>query len=193
MEMQLHPLISRSGQRLEHLSRPVLILLTILILALIGAGDYFTGTEYSFLLFYFIPVALVSWYIGRRGGYFVALSAAIVWTIVDYFGRPSLTIWLATWNILIQFVLFVIFATVISQIKEIMGEYRFVNAELQKALAEVNRLSGLLPICSWCKKIRDEHGQWHQMEAYIADHSEADFSHGICPDCARKNFHKGSI
>ncbi|GAB4547249.1 MAG: hypothetical protein Kow0063_41880 [Anaerolineae bacterium] len=47
-------------------------------------------------------------------------------------------------------------------------------------------LSGLLPICASCKKIRDDEGYWHSVEVYIRDHSEADFSHGICPDCMQK-------
>lgn len=59
-------------------------------------------------------------------------------------------------------------------------------AELEKALLEVKRLSGLLPICAGCKKIRDENNQWHQIEDYIHSHSEADFSHGICPDCSKR-------
>jgi len=59
-------------------------------------------------------------------------------------------------------------------------------AELQEALAKVKALKGLLPICAWCKKIRDDQGYWQQIEAYIRDHSEADFSHGICPECAKK-------
>ncbi|MFH0823678.1 MAG: response regulator, partial [Pseudomonadota bacterium] len=57
---------------------------------------------------------------------------------------------------------------------------------LQGALAEVKRLSGLLPICASCKKIRDDKGYWRQIEAYIRDHSEADFSHSICPECAKR-------
>jgi len=59
-------------------------------------------------------------------------------------------------------------------------------AELQKALSEVKKLSGLLPICSSCKKIRDDRGYWNRIESYIREHSEAEFSHGICPDCAKK-------
>lgn len=58
--------------------------------------------------------------------------------------------------------------------------------ELQDALAQVKRLGGLLPICAECKKIRDDKGYWQQVEVYIRDHSEARFSHGICPDCTRK-------
>lgn len=58
--------------------------------------------------------------------------------------------------------------------------------ELQKALSEVKTLRGFLPICSSCKKIRDDTGYWNQIEAYIHKHTEAQFSHGICPDCAEK-------
>lgn len=60
------------------------------------------------------------------------------------------------------------------------------NRDLEKALAEVKTLSGLLPICSTCKKIRDDKGYWNQIETYISNHSEADFSHSVCPECAKK-------
>jgi hypothetical protein len=62
------------------------------------------------------------------------------------------------------------------------------NAELDRALNEVKTLSGLLPICAHCKKIRDDGGYWNQIEKYIKDHSEADFSHSICPECMKKHF-----
>ncbi|HLJ95259.1 MAG TPA: response regulator [Gemmataceae bacterium] len=55
--------------------------------------------------------------------------------------------------------------------------------ELENALARVKQLQGLLPICAYCKKIRDDHNYWQQVESYISSHSEAQFSHGICPDC----------
>ena len=57
--------------------------------------------------------------------------------------------------------------------------------KLMKALKEIKTLSGLLPICASCKKIRDDKGYWNQMEGYIQQHSDAQFSHGICPDCAK--------
>lgn len=58
--------------------------------------------------------------------------------------------------------------------------------ELQDALAKIEVLDGLLPICASCKKIRDKEGQWHQIESYIRARSQAEFSHGICPECAQK-------
>ncbi len=57
---------------------------------------------------------------------------------------------------------------------------------LEEALARVSTLSGLLPICANCKKIRNDHGYWEQVEEYIETHTDAKFSHGVCPECARK-------
>jgi hypothetical protein len=58
--------------------------------------------------------------------------------------------------------------------------------ELEDALARVKLLQGLLPICCYCKKIRNDRNYWQQVENYISEHSEAQFSHGICPDCYEK-------
>jgi hypothetical protein len=58
--------------------------------------------------------------------------------------------------------------------------------ELQEALANVKTLSGLLPICANCKKIRDDDGYWTMVEHYFTEHTEAKFSHGICPECGKK-------
>jgi DNA-binding response OmpR family regulator len=56
-------------------------------------------------------------------------------------------------------------------------------SELEEALTKVDRLEGLLPICSYCKKVRDDTNYWHQVESYVAAHSRAQFSHGVCPEC----------
>ena len=61
---------------------------------------------------------------------------------------------------------------------------RVKNVELQAALDKIKQLSGMLPICANCKKIRDDKGYWHDVAVFIRKHSEADFSHGICPECA---------
>jgi hypothetical protein len=61
-----------------------------------------------------------------------------------------------------------------------------IHGEKEKALLEVKKLTGLLPICASCKKIRDDKGYWNQIELYIRDRSEVEFSHGICPECAKK-------
>jgi len=60
------------------------------------------------------------------------------------------------------------------------------NTELKEALSKVKLLSGFIPICASCKKIRDDNGYWNQIKLYIKNHSEAEFTHSICPKCAKK-------
>ena len=74
----------------------------------------------------------------------------------------------------------------ITEHKRVFEEREKLIVELEKALSDVRKLGGLLPICSSCKKIRNDEGYWQQIEVYIKEHSEADFSHGICPDCVKK-------
>ncbi len=69
--------------------------------------------------------------------------------------------------------------------KKAEQEREKVIKKLEDALSEVKRLSGLLPICASCKKIRDDTGYWRQIESYISSHSEAQFSHAICPECTK--------
>lgn len=63
-----------------------------------------------------------------------------------------------------------------------------LNSELQETLGKLEVLEGILPICSFCKKIRDDHGYWNQVESYISQHSKALFSHSLCPDCAKEHY-----
>lgn len=74
------------------------------------------------------------------------------------------------------------------ELKQTRDRLEQAVGELSQALANVKQLSGLLPICSFCKKVRDDHGYWEQVEAFVTSHSEARFTHGICPECVEKNF-----
>jgi len=74
----------------------------------------------------------------------------------------------------------------ITERKEMEEEREELIIELKGAFSKINTLKGFLPICASCKKIRDDKGYWNQIEAYIRDHSEAEFSHSICPECAKK-------
>jgi PAS domain S-box-containing protein len=76
----------------------------------------------------------------------------------------------------------------ISQQKQAEREREALIADLQSALAELKVLRGIIPVCSFCKKVRDDKGYWEQVEVYITKNSEADVSHGICPECLRKHF-----
>ena len=76
----------------------------------------------------------------------------------------------------------------ITRRQRVEEELRQKNEELSAALEHVKTLSGMLPICSGCKKIRDDKNYWHQVENYISDHTDAVFTHSYCPSCARKYF-----
>jgi PAS domain S-box-containing protein len=78
----------------------------------------------------------------------------------------------------------------ISERKQASRDRDALIADLRQALHEVKTLSGLLPICSSCKKIRDDKGYWNNLEMYISEHSGAEFSHSICPECAQKLYPK---
>ena len=69
---------------------------------------------------------------------------------------------------------------------EAQKERESLISELQAALSQIKTLSGLLPICAWCKKVHDDKGYWKKVETYVEEHSDASFTHGICPDCLKK-------
>ena len=73
-------------------------------------------------------------------------------------------------------------------LKSVNHELIQKNEKLEAALSEIKTLSGMLPICAHCKKIRDDRGYWNQIESYVQEHSKAEFSHGICPECAKKHY-----
>jgi DNA-binding response OmpR family regulator len=74
------------------------------------------------------------------------------------------------------------------KLKQAMDDMKLMNIKLHNALDEVKQLSGLLPICSHCKNIRDDKGYWQKVEFYIANRTDTEFSHGICPDCLIKHY-----
>lgn len=76
----------------------------------------------------------------------------------------------------------------ISALLKAEQEREALIVKLQEALAAIKTLHGVLPICSFCKKIRDDKGSWLQLEAYIHDHTEAQFSHGMCEECAKARY-----
>ena len=153
--------------------------------------------EHSPLLIFTVPVAATSITAGfGPAALATALSAAVGTLFFEPYGL------FAIWPDHVRVGLFqmAIFCLAGAMIALLGGELRNRRWEaeaaaetLRKTLAErdaaldrVHVLTGLLPICAACKNIRDENGRWRQMEAYISEHSDARFSHGMCPECARK-------
>jgi len=66
-----------------------------------------------------------------------------------------------------------------------MLEVRLLHMDLRRALDDVTTLRGLIPICAWCKKVRDDHGYWQRLEEFLCERTQATFTHGMCADCAR--------
>jgi hypothetical protein len=167
----------------------VVVLSAILIAIItftIGFLKGSTGILGSVAPFYLLPIGIVALRANRSAGVVTGVLCSIVWTVLDFRYAGKISYWPEAWSVLMRAAIFVMFALALARIKyDILKEMR-LNAELQAALAEVKQLSGLLPICAWCKRIRDDGGNWESVETYITVHSDADFTHGICPDCAKK-------
>jgi hypothetical protein len=159
------------------------------LMALLGLLDHITGYELGFFVFYFIPVGYAAWFSGRLSGFMVSIMAALVWFLVDITsGHPYSSVWLGMWNAGTRLVSFFAITLAVSRVKELLASERESSAQLQAALDQVQELRGLLPICAWCKKVRNDTGYWEQIETYVSGHSKAEFSHGICPECAKKHY-----
>lgn len=158
----------------------------LIILGAIGWFDYATGYDLHVFAFYFAPVWLIAWQVGLRSGIYMALLAAATWFAADYVsGHPS-SPGIAGWNALMELAACIVMAGIASVVRTQLRAREKLNTELFETMAQIKRLEGLLPICAACKQIRNERGEWELVEKYITAHSEAQFSHSVCPECARQ-------
>jgi hypothetical protein len=167
--------------------RSVVIFIFIIIGVLaLGVLDHYTGWEFGFFIFYFIPVALAAWLLGIRYSVIISIISAVVWFISDsYSGHQYSSIFFGYWNAGIRLLTFLSISFSVSYYLLLKKE-RVLLKELKDALDNEKILWGLIPICARCKKIRDDEGYWKQVEEYIASHTQARFSHGLCPNCYLK-------
>jgi hypothetical protein len=149
--------------------------------------DYLTGSEFGFFAFYFLPIALTAWRLGLFPALVTATFSAMVWFWMDaWSGHVYRSNIVAVWNTIIRLISFIIIGWGLTWIHDLLSKERKTNEKLRRALAEIKILEGILPICASCKKIRNQDNEWQQMEMYITAHSKAQFSHGLCPECARR-------
>jgi hypothetical protein len=136
--------------------------------------DYFTGTAIQFPIAFIFPVALAAWHRGFRWGLFFAVSQpAVHFAFVVFEGAP----WPMTAsvvNLLIRIAVLCLFGWLVTH-----------TVRQRHRIAALERL---LPVCAWCKKIRDEYNSWQPLDSYLSKRAEIDITHGICPDCQRKHF-----
>ena len=142
------------------------------------AADYFAGPFIQFPVTYLIPISLASWYSGRRWGLAFSFTMPLTRFVFNIaFWTIPWTIVEASVNCTIRIIVFTLFSILIDRL-----------AIRTRALnKEVDLLTGMLPICSFCKKIQDDN-QWQPIETYISKRSEASFSHGVCPECMEKHY-----
>lgn len=156
----------------------------IAALGAVGAVDYVTDKELGFYVFYFIPVALLAWRVGRPSAIVMSVCATSVWYASDTLsGHAYSSEWIRAWNSCVRLASFLAIGLTVARACRSLASERALNLELSHTLAEVRQLSGLLPICASCKKIRNDHGYWEQVEKFISNRTQADFTHSLCPDC----------
>jgi hypothetical protein len=142
-------------------------------------GDYVSGPSIQFPILYLIPVSLAAWYSGYGWGLAFAVTMPLIrlYYYVRFWPVPLTIIDVGINTVIRIFVL---------------GGAAFLVSrtarQTQELARRVNMLEGILPVCSFCKKIRDQHGDWHSMEQFITEHSEAQFSHGFCPECGERHY-----
>jgi hypothetical protein len=121
----------------------------------------------------------------------VAAAATAAWLWADLLSTHQAIFWtFRSWNTILQLAAFLITAYLAARARADYEDQTRLAAELKEALNQVKQLKGLLPICAWCKRVRDDQGYWHQVEAYVSDHTDAVFSHGMCPECQQKEIEK---
>ena len=150
--------------------------------------DYVTGEDYELFVFYFIPIAVAAWWIGREAGILLAMVSAVSWFESDFLSHAPYAWSIGAWDTLMRLTAFLVTAVALAKLRDELTRERKLNTELSDAMAEIKQLRGILPMCSFCRKIRDEQGQWTALEKYISDHSNAQVSHGLCPICYKKHY-----
>jgi len=176
---KMRSLAQNNGTRLP---LAMTLLITFTMLAVVVAGDYVTGPYFIFDLFYLAPILFMTWHRGQRAGSILAAVCAVLWYVVmRAVNHPLTHPWMWAWNVAIRFLVTYVVVWLLAHLKR-------ETIELRDALSQVHLLRGMLPICAWCKKIRNDEGYWQQIEQYVQEHSDATFTHGICPACATTVF-----
>jgi hypothetical protein len=157
-----------------------------LLLALIFGFDLAIPLGVAAEVPYIVVVLLSLWSPQKNFTLGVAILASVL-TIIGFFcSPPGGELWKVLFNRGLALFAIWVTAFLVLQRKITAEKREKAVREREKVLEELKILRGLLPICASCKKIRDDAGSWTPLETYIRDRSEADFSHGLCPECSKK-------
>jgi hypothetical protein len=155
----------------------------IVAMALVFTTDLFVPPGVALCMFYLAPILLALRSESQRAVLTLAWLTSGLSTLGLALSPPGGVLWIGVINRIICIT--VVWTTVGSEIwrRRLESQHTAALMARNAALEEVRVLRGLVPICAWCKRIRDDRGYWNRLEQYIAEHSEAEFTHGICPDC----------
>jgi hypothetical protein len=154
---------------------------------ILGIIDWLTGWELNFFVFYFVPICIGAWFLGLWAAVTLAVFSALTWFGADALsGHVHSTHVYAVWNTIIRLISFLAIGWSVYAVQDALVRERKATEALRRALANIKSLEAFLPICARCKRIRNQQGEWQQLEAYIGQHSNTQFSHGYCPECAGK-------
>jgi K+-sensing histidine kinase KdpD len=160
----------------------------------LGLMDWLTGYELNFFVFYFLPVSVAAWFLGFGSSVTLAVLSALVWFGADFLSAHVYSSHVyAVWNTTIRLVSFLAIGWSVSRMRQALVRERNTAESLRRALSEIKVLEAFLPICAQCKKIRNEQGLWEPLEVYIGQHSNTQFSHGYCPECAKKALEEAGL
>jgi len=180
-------MISRIATAFSRQGRITVTAACLAAVAVVGVIDFALGHEIAFSIFYLAPIAYVTWLSGRPFGFAFAGVSAVVWLVADtQSGFVFVSPLIPLWNAVVRLGFFIVVVDELARLKSAYDEQARISRELQDALDKVKVLSGLIPICAWCKKVRNDEGYWQQVETYISENSEASFTHGMCPECKEK-------
>jgi hypothetical protein len=136
---------------------------------------------------YVLPAGLMGWYQARKTGALAAILLVTSWQVIDIRqAGAAVSVVEHLFNLVVRFISLVSVSLGASWARSALEREKVLSRELHAALERVQVLEGLLPICAWCKKVRNDQGTWEQIEAYVSEHSNATWTHGICPECKAK-------
>ena len=170
--------------KINQLSKTTLAITVTASILLIAFIDWITGLHVHIDVFYFIPIFLASIKFKRMTVYFTAFACtALLYAVSIIGGHHFKGMWNEIWNNGVRLLSYLSIAFASVTIKTHLDFERALSDELGIQLSEVKQLKKLLPICAYCKKIRDGNGEWQQQERYISTRTHTQFSHGACPEC----------
>lgn len=188
-------------KKLSLSSKTILLMSTCLLLSIFGLLDFGLGSFGIQFLMLYLLLAVVFF---RKIAIKAYVSSLIIIALVGFLFVKGMIVpqvlsseyntypsaWLSAFSsfaIVLGLVIFIV-GSIGHKLNLKVRELNRMNEDLQKAHNEIKILRGIIPICSICKKIRDTSGYWNKLEAYIQDHSEAVFSHGVCRDCGKEHY-----